>query len=92
MEKTKKEPKKNYNVLSVIKRMLIHMWEQDRKQYGRIAVYTLVGAAYPFLGVFLPKIAIGILEKGGETAVRDLFLAMAIYFVVAGILVSIVCY
>lgn len=92
MEKTKKEPKKNYNVLSVIKRMLIHMWEQDRKQYGRIAVYTLVGAAYPFLGVFLPKIAIGILEKGGETAVRDLFLAMAIYFVVAGILVSIMRY
>ena len=92
MEKTKKEPKKNYNVISVIKRMLVHMWEQDRKQYGRLAVYTLVGAVYPFLGVFLPKIAIGILEKGGDNAIRDLFLAMAIYFVVAGILVTIVRY
>jgi len=92
MEKTKKEPKKNYNVILVIKRMLVHMWEQDRKQYGRLAVYTLVGAVYPFLGVFLPKIAIGILEKGGDNAIRDLFLAMAIYFVVAGILVTIVRY
>lgn len=92
MKRKTKEPKKNYNVFSVIKRMLAHMWEQDRKQYGRIAVYTLVGAVYPFLGVFLPKIAIGILEQGGENAIRDLLLAMAIYFVVAGVLVTVVRY
>ena len=57
--------KKKYDVLSVIKRMLAHMWEQDRKQYGRIICYTIAAAIYPFMAVLLPKLAIGILEQGG---------------------------
>ncbi|MBE5950063.1 MAG: ABC transporter ATP-binding protein [Lachnospiraceae bacterium] len=81
------KPKKSYNVFAVLKRMLKHMWEQDRKQYGRIALYTIVAAIYPFLGVFLPKVAIGILEQGGNDAVKNLVIAMAGYFVIAGILV-----
>ncbi len=84
------KPKKSYNVFAVIKRMLKHMWEQDRKQYGRIAVYTVVAAIYPFLSVFLPKIAIGILEQGGENAIRNLIVAMAGYFMVAGVLVMLI--
>lgn len=92
MENNKKELKKSYNVVAVIKRLLKHMWEQDKMQYGRIALYTLVGTAYPFMGVFLPKIAIGILEQGGENAVQRLLLTMGGYFVVAGILVTVVRY
>lgn len=78
--------KKKYNVLAVIKRMLAHLWEQDRKQYGRIFLYTLVATAYPFMAVILPKIAIGILEQGGENAAKNLIVAMVCYFVIAGIL------
>jgi len=40
------EKKKKYNVLSVIKRMLAHLWEQDRKQYGRIFLYTLMSGQF----------------------------------------------
>ena len=92
MEKEQKEIKKSYNVFIVLKRMLKHMWEQDKKQYGRIAFYTVVASLYPFLGVFLPKIAIGVLEQGGEDAVRNLLIAMAGYFIAAGVLVTLMKY
>ena len=92
MENKKEQSKKSYNVFVVIKRMMVHMWMQDKKQYGRMAVYTVIGAVYPFLSVFLPKIAIGILEQGGENAIRNLILAMAGYFVVAGSMVTVVRY
>lgn len=78
------EQKKSYNVLAVIKRMLQHMWQEDRFQFGRVAVYTVLAAVYPFFAVFLPKIAIGILEQGEEDAAGKLVTAMAIYFLVAG--------
>ena len=45
-----------------------------------------MASIYPFLGVFLPKIAIGILEQNKKDAGKTLLLAMAVYFVVAGIL------
>ncbi len=92
MENKKEKNKKSYNVFAVIKRMMKHMWRQDKAQYGRMAVYTVIGALYPFLAVFLPKLAIGILEQGGEHAVRNLLVAMAGYFVVAGSIVTIVRY
>ncbi len=84
--------KKSYNVLAVIKRMMKHMWEQDKKQYGRIAVYTVVAAVYPFMAVFLPKIAIGILEQGGDDVAKRLVITMVVYFVVAGVLAVLVRY
>lgn len=80
------EKKKKYNVLAVIKRMLAHLWEQDRKQYGRIFFYTLAAAVYPFMAVVLPKIAIGILEQGGDAAAKNLIVSMAVYFIIAGVL------
>lgn len=92
MENNKEKAKKSYNVFAVIKRMLKHMWVQDKKQYGRIALYTIVAGVYPFMAVFLPKIAIGILEQGGEYAIRNLIIAMAAYFVTAGVLVTLVKY
>ncbi|MBO5071015.1 MAG: ABC transporter ATP-binding protein [Roseburia sp.] len=78
--------KRTYDVFAVIKRMLRHMWEQDRAQYGRIAVYTILAAVSPFLSVFLPKIAIGILEQGSPDTVKKLIIAMVIYFCTAGAL------
>lgn len=92
MENNKEKSKKSYNVFAVIKRMMKHMWKQDRAQYGRMAVYTVIGALQPFLAVFLPKLAIGILEQGGEHAVRNLLIAMAGYFVAAGVIVTAVRY
>lgn len=73
-----------YRTLPVIKRLVTTMWGYNKKQFARDAVYTVVAAVYPFLAVFLPKIAIGILEVGGADAGRRLVLAMAAYFVTAG--------
>ena len=84
--------KEKYNVLSVIKRMLAHMWKQDRTQFARIACYTVVAAIYPFMAVILPKIAIGILEQGGADAVKNLVTAMMIYLVTAGTLAVVMNY
>ena len=81
-----KKEKKTYNVLAVIKRMLVHMAKQDPKQYLRIAIYTLLAAIYPFMAVFLPKLAIGIIEQYGSKAVKPLIIAMSGYFVVAGVM------
>lgn len=92
MENNKKESKKSYNIFAVIKRMLVHMWKQDKKQYGRVAFYTVIATIYPFMSIFLPKLAIGILERGGEDAAKTLMLAMAVYFLAAGILVGVVRY
>ena len=86
------EQKQKYNVLAVLKRMLAHMWQQDGKQYGRIAFYTVVAAIYPFMAVILPKLAIGILEQGGEDAVKNLVITMAGYLVVAGALAMLMNY
>ncbi len=44
-----------------------------------------MAAIYPFLGVLLPKLAIGILEQGGEDAGKNLIIAMAVYAVFAGV-------
>ena len=60
--------KQKYDVFAVIKRMAKHMWNTDRKQYGRIAIYTVLAAIYPFMSILLPKLAIGILEKGEADA------------------------
>lgn len=84
--------KKRYHVLGVIKRMLRHMWNQDRKQYQRIVLYTILGGIYPFMAVLLPKLAIGILEAGGSEVAKTLIAAMSIYFVAAGGLTVAVSY
>ena len=84
--------KKKYNVLGVIKRMMAHMWEQEKGQFGRIAIYTIVAAVYPFMAIVLPKIAIGILEQGGADVTTRLVSTMAIYFAVAGLLAIFTAY
>ena len=84
--------KRKYSVTSVVKRMLKHMWNSDRPQFGRISIYSVVFAVVPFMSVVLPKLAIGILEQGGEDAAKRLVITMGIYFVIAGVLQMIVKY
>ena len=84
--------KQKYDVFAVIKRMAKHMWNTDRKQYGRIAIYTVLAAIYPFMSILLPKLAIGILEKGEADAAKELVITMGIYFLVAGLLAVLVNY
>lgn len=86
MSSKEQKGQKKYNVLRVIKRMLKHIWEQEPVQFGRVAIYTILAAIYPFMAVFLPKIAIGILEQGGADAGKRLVITMGVYFVVAGVL------
>ena len=90
--KEEQKEKKSYNVLAVIKRMLTHMAKQDRWQIPRIVLYTIIASIYPFFAVFLPKLAIGIIEQYQENAVKPLIIAMVVYFVVAGVLVILVNY
>lgn len=84
--------KQKYDVFAVIKRMAKHMWNTDRKQYGRIAIYTVLAAIYPFMSILLPKLAIGILEKGEADAAKELVITMGIYFLVAGLFAVLVNY
>ena len=84
--------KQKYDVFAVINRMAKHMWNTDRKQYGRIAIYTVLAAIYPFMSILLPKLAIGILEKGEVDAAKELVITMGIYFLVAGLLAVLVNY
>lgn len=77
---------KNYKVIPVIRRLMANLFERDKRQLPRIIIYTIVAAIYPFLAVFLPKIAIGILEEGGDDTAQKLMIAMAIYLCIAGAL------
>lgn len=83
--------KQTYKIMPVIRRLMEHLFEQDKKQLPRMIGYTIMAGIYPFLAIFLPKIAIGILEESGmgatgEAAAGKLMLAMAVYFCVAGVL------
>lgn len=81
-----KDNRKNqYQITEVLKRMLQNMKSQDSKQFGRIAVYTVMAAIYPFFAVLLPKLAIGMLEQGGEAAGKNLLIAMAGYLAASGV-------
>lgn len=75
-----------YKILPVVKRLIGNMKRQDPKQLGRVALYTVTAGIYPFLAVFLPKIAIGVLEQGGEHVTERLVIAMAVYFLAAAFL------
>ncbi len=114
-EQNRFSQEKPYNVFRVVGRMLQNMKEKDPKQFGRIAVYTIFGWMPLFMGILLPKIAIGILEwgdgspnkvldgmdsllggiwgKGTENSTAGmLIIAMAIYFIVAGVVSVITSY
>lgn len=76
--------KKKMKLSPVLKRMLGVLVKHDRRTVGLIVIYTLVAGIYPFFAVVLPKLAIGALEIGGESAVGMLLIAMAAYGLTAG--------
>lgn len=78
--------KQKYDVLAMVRRMLRIMVQQDKRQIGRVFVYTIIAGIYPFMSVFLPKIAIGVLETEGSNAIIPLIQAMLVYFLIAGVL------
>lgn len=80
----KKKEKSKYGLSRVLVRMIKILVKEDKNLVVLIALYTLAASIYPFFGVFLPKIAIGILETGGEEASMQLITAMGIYALLAG--------
>lgn len=84
-EETDEKNQSGMPLFQVLRRMLQNMAQKDRKQIIRILLFTLAAGIYPLFAVFLPKIAIGILEQGGQEAARKLMTAMAVYLGAAGL-------
>lgn len=80
----KKKEKSKYGLNRVLVRMIKILVKEDKNLVVLVALYTLAASIYPFFGIFLPKIAIGILETGGEEASMQLITAMGIYALLAG--------
>lgn len=76
---------RKYNTLEVLKRMFQNMKKQMPMQIVRIVLYTVLAMIYPFFAVFLPKIAIGVLEQGEGNTERTLIIAMLLYFILAAV-------
>ena len=84
-EETDEKNQSGMPLFQVLRRMLQNMAQKDRKQIIRILLFTLAAGIYPLFAVFLPKIAIGILEQGGQEAARKLMTAIAVYLGAAGL-------
>ncbi len=82
----KEQEEKKYRAIPIIKRLMTAMFQRDKKQLPRIIIYTVAAGLYPFMAVFLPKIAISILEAPGEQVISKLLIAMGGYILVAGVL------
>lgn len=85
MEEQRQEEQK-YQVWPVVKRLIGDMRRADGRQVGRVIVHAVCGGLYPFLAIFLPRLAIGILEQKGPDAMGSLIPAMGIYFLAAALL------
>lgn len=75
-----------YKLFPVLKRLIRELTAEYPAQISRTVFYTLVAGVYPVFTVLLPKIAIGILEKGGNHVETDLIKAMVIYFIIVATL------
>ncbi len=88
--KTKKDKtakgENGYSFLKTIKRMIVIVRAEAPKLIWLTVLATVVKGLYPFCSIFLPKIAIGVLEEGGDEVVKNLIYAMLMYFVAAGII------
>ncbi len=86
MEDKKEKEKKDYSVLKTLKRMILILRRENPKLIWMTVAATLIMGAKPFCDIFLPKIAIGTLEKGGDEVIQNLITAMIIFFLVAGVI------
>ena len=76
--------REKYNVFSVVLRLIRFIYNEKRSQLFWMALTAVFTAILPFNEIFLPKIAIGTLEKYGKDATRPLLISMAVYFLCAG--------
>lgn len=76
--------KRSYKPSDVVGRLLIFVRTENKRQLVRMIFAALFIAIQPFLGVVLPKIAIGTIERYGKDATLPMAKVMAIYFVIAG--------
>ncbi len=81
-----KKKKKEYSTLKTVKRMLSVLKSYYPKMFAYAAAATIALGVNPFCSIFLPKIAIGTLEKGGEDVIKNLIVSMLIYLAIAGVL------
>ena len=86
MKDMKREKEATYKVWPMVGRMLRIMKEEQPIQIVRIVIYAFAAGLFPFMEIFLPKIAIGTIETYGKEATNPLIRAMLIFFCVAGIL------
>ncbi len=82
----KEQEKQKYRAWPVVKRLICEIRRGDERQLGRVIVHAICGGLYPFLAIFLPKLAIGILEEKGAGAMEMLIPALGIYFLAAALL------
>ena len=73
-----------YKPSYVVGRLLTFVRTESKTQFVRMIFAALFIAIQPFLGVVLPKLAIGTLERYGKDAALPLAKVMVIYFVIAG--------
>ncbi len=77
--------REKYNVFSVVARLIRFIYKEKRSQLFWMVLTAIFMAVLPFKEIFLPKVAIGTLEKYGKDAAWPLVKVMAIYFLCAGI-------
>lgn len=80
------ENERKYKLIPVVKRLIREARKQGRGNRAKKTIYTVAAAIYPFLAVFLPKVAIGVLENEGENAGEILIITMAAYLAVAALM------
>ncbi len=85
MKQDNKKKKDGYDLIKTLKRMIAVLRTDNPKLFGLTAITTVVMGLFPFCNIFLPKVAIGVLEKGGDDVIKNLIVAMGIFFVIAGI-------
>ena len=76
--------KRIYKPSYVVGRLLTFVRTESKVQFVRMIFAALFIAIQPFLGVVLPKLAIGTIERYGKDATLPLAKVMAAYFVIAG--------
>lgn len=81
-----RQEEQKYRAWPVVKRLICEIRGGDERQMARVIVHAICGGLYPFLAIFLPKLAIGILEEKGADAMESLIPALGIYFLAAALL------
>lgn len=72
-----------YPVLKTLKRMISFAFQENKRIFAWLFVFTIFGGIYPVFGVILPKLVLE--ELSGEARPERLLVIVAVYFVAAGV-------